>query len=98
MNTSQRTLCFHISELGVTDFAGISMKTRMDTGQLEYQLGDLVERGFVLCEQHLYKLADGVKASLLDEERGEGVLVVDVEPDGTYANVVPFPGDRADFA
>lgn len=66
MNTSQKHLCHHIASLGVSDFAGLSMATRMDSHQLSHQLDDLVGRGFVLRELSLYKLAAGVQEHILN--------------------------------
>ena len=65
MTTDQKRICFELSDAGVAEFSELSMRTRMDTDFLRRTLDDLVTRGFVLHDKHLYRLADGVRQQLL---------------------------------
>ena len=67
MNATQKNLCFTIAQKGVTDFAGLSIATQMCTDRLSFTLDELRSRGFVLREAGLYKLAEGVRETLLAE-------------------------------
>jgi DNA-binding IclR family transcriptional regulator len=61
----EKRICFELADAGIADFAELSIRTRMPTAFLRRTLDDLVHRGFVLRELHLYKLADGVREELM---------------------------------
>ena len=66
MNTSEKLLCFHISEAQPATFAEISCRTQMRTDYLDLKLDDLQNRGFINFWEGKYSLAKGVKESFLN--------------------------------